>query len=40
MDLVDPSNPFPVWLNEEELTVYAKAYENSGFSSPMQVPYA
>ncbi|KAK6264755.1 Alpha/beta hydrolase fold-1 - like 10 [Theobroma cacao] len=39
MDLVDPSNPFPPWLTNEDLTTYAKAYEKSGFSSPMQVPY-
>ncbi|XWS12680.1 hypothetical protein CRYUN_Cryun37aG0111000 [Craigia yunnanensis] len=39
MDLVDPSNPLPAWLNDEDFTIYAKAYESSGFSSPMQVPY-
>ncbi|OMO65134.1 Epoxide hydrolase-like protein [Corchorus olitorius] len=39
MDLVNPSTPLPTWLNDEDFTTYAKAYEQSGFSSPMHVPY-
>ncbi|XVF27669.1 hypothetical protein REPUB_Repub14bG0128600 [Reevesia pubescens] len=39
MDLVDPSSPLPAWLNDEDFSTYARAYQRSGFSSPMQVPY-
>ncbi|CAK7350631.1 unnamed protein product [Dovyalis caffra] len=39
MDLVDPSTPLPSWLSNEDLTIYAKAYEKSGFDSPMRAPY-
>lgn len=40
MDMVDSSStPLPPWFTEEDLTVYATLYEQSGFASPMQVPY-
>lgn len=39
MDLVDPSAPLPTWFTEEDLTNYATLYENSGFRTPLQVPY-
>ncbi|KAM7503479.1 hypothetical protein LguiB_002383 [Lonicera macranthoides] len=39
MDLVDPSTPLPPWFSEEDLTNYATLYENSGFQTPLQVPY-
>nr|XP_043610597.1 bifunctional epoxide hydrolase 2-like [Erigeron canadensis] len=39
MDLVKPSSPLPAWFTEEDLEVYAKLYENSGFRTPLQVPY-
>ncbi|KAJ6767129.1 BIFUNCTIONAL EPOXIDE HYDROLASE 2-LIKE [Salix purpurea] len=39
MDLVDPSNPIPSWLSSEDLAIYAKSYEKSGFDSPMRAPY-
>lgn len=39
MDLVDPSTPLPSWLSSEDLAIYAKAYEKSGFDSPMRAPY-
>lgn len=39
MDLVDPSTPLPSWFSEEDLATYAALYENSGFRTPLQVPY-
>ncbi|TXG47353.1 hypothetical protein EZV62_026647 [Acer yangbiense] len=39
MDMVDPSSPLPPWLTNEDLAIYTSLYENSGFDSPMQVPY-
>lgn len=39
MDLVDLSTPLPPWFSEEDLATYAKLYENSGFTSSLQVPY-
>lgn len=39
LDLVDPSAPLPSWFSEEDLTNYAALYENSGFQTPLQVPY-
>ncbi|GMN50840.1 hypothetical protein TIFTF001_020001 [Ficus carica] len=40
MDMVDSSStPLPPWFTEEDLTVYATLYQQSGFASPMQVPY-
>ncbi|KAK3184174.1 hypothetical protein Dsin_031460 [Dipteronia sinensis] len=39
MDLVDPSTPLPPWFSEEDLSVYAGLYENSGFCTALQVPY-
>ncbi|KAF8413909.1 hypothetical protein HHK36_001905 [Tetracentron sinense] len=39
MDLVDPSTPLPPWFTEEDLTTYAALYENSGFCTPLKVPY-
>lgn len=39
MDLADPSAPLPPWFTEEDLKVYSSLYENSGFRTPLQVPY-
>lgn len=39
MDLVDPSSLPPPWLTEEDLAIYTSSYENSGFDSPMLIPY-
>ncbi|KAH7545968.1 uncharacterized protein LOC107424812 [Ziziphus jujuba] len=39
MDMVDSSTPLPPWFTNEDLATYATLYENSGFDSPMQVPY-
>lgn len=39
MDMVDSSTPLPPWFTDEDLAAYATLYENSGFDSPMQVPY-
>ncbi|TXG55191.1 hypothetical protein EZV62_020447 [Acer yangbiense] len=39
MDLVDPSTPLPPWFSEEDLSVYAGLYENSGFRTALRVPY-
>ncbi|KAK0589384.1 hypothetical protein LWI29_013531 [Acer saccharum] len=39
MDLADPSTPLPPWFSEEDLSVYAGLYENSGFRTALQVPY-
>ncbi|KAK0591309.1 hypothetical protein LWI29_038258 [Acer saccharum] len=39
MDLVDPSTPLPPWFSEEDLSVYADLFENSGFRTALQVPY-
>lgn len=37
--MVDSSTPLPPWFTDEDLAAYATLYENSGFDSPMQVPY-
>ncbi|KAF8722566.1 hypothetical protein HU200_022397 [Digitaria exilis] len=39
MDLADLSTPLPEWFTEEDLDVYAKLYEKSGFRYPLQMPY-
>ncbi|EXB54384.1 Epoxide hydrolase 2 [Morus notabilis] len=39
MDLYDPSTPLPPWFSEQDLSVYASLYENSGFRFALQVPY-
>ncbi|KAK6932531.1 Alpha/beta hydrolase fold-1 [Dillenia turbinata] len=39
MDLVQPSTLLPPWFTEEDLDSYAKLYENSGFQTPLQMPY-
>jgi len=39
MDLADLSVPLPEWFTEEDLDVYAKLYEKSGFRYPLQMPY-
>ncbi|OVA00551.1 Alpha/beta hydrolase fold-1 [Macleaya cordata] len=39
MDMVDPSTPLPHWFTEDDLATYATLYENSGFCTPLQVPY-
>ncbi|XP_076915083.1 epoxide hydrolase 2-like [Bidens hawaiensis] len=39
MDLVTPSTPLPSWFTDEDLEVYASLYANSGFQTPLQVPY-
>ncbi|KAL7000365.1 hypothetical protein U1Q18_001514 [Sarracenia purpurea var. burkii] len=39
MDLVHPSTPLPPWFSEDDLANYANLYENSGFRTPLQVPY-
>ncbi|KAK6917518.1 Alpha/beta hydrolase fold-1 [Dillenia turbinata] len=39
MDLVQPSTPLPPWFTEEDLDYYGKLYENSGFHTPLQMPY-
>lgn len=39
MDLVDASAPLPPWFSEDDLDVYAKLYEKSGFRTALQVPY-
>nr|CAB3499254.1 unnamed protein product [Digitaria exilis] len=39
MDLADLSTPLPEWFTEEDLDVYAKLYDKSGFRYPLQMPY-
>ncbi|XP_004293561.1 PREDICTED: bifunctional epoxide hydrolase 2-like [Fragaria vesca subsp. vesca] len=39
MDLVDSSTPLPPWFTEEDLEVYGKLYEKSGFRTALQMPY-
>ncbi|KAK8564050.1 hypothetical protein V6N12_036181 [Hibiscus sabdariffa] len=39
MDLVDQSTPLPPWFTEEDLDAYATLYQNSGFTTALQVPY-
>ncbi|KAM6550284.1 hypothetical protein CsatB_000092 [Cannabis sativa] len=40
MDLVDLTNtPLPPWLTQDDLEIYTTLYQNSGFDSPMQIPY-
>ncbi|KAI9176483.1 hypothetical protein LWI28_003391 [Acer negundo] len=38
MDFVDPSTPLPPWFSEEDLSVYAGLYENSGFRTAFKGP--
>ncbi|XP_021769800.1 uncharacterized protein LOC110734046 [Chenopodium quinoa] len=39
LDLVAPSTPLPPWFSEQDLSTYARLYENSGFRTALQVPY-
>ncbi|WVZ59484.1 hypothetical protein U9M48_009614 [Paspalum notatum var. saurae] len=39
MDLADLSTPLPEWFTEEDLDVYAKLYEKTGFRYPLRMPY-